>query len=525
MLKSLHIHSTVLCLSFYSLFISCKLALSNTWGYDEFGPIVSFLELDEREIIDTYYEYIPETLKSYFLDKVTLEYLLAIFIIPIRWTYALGISPWLNISRVITLDWEIQRLILLIPYILLSAIGFYLIIKSIKNDIVKFLFLTFILFSLPFTYWIPTVSSYSHHLFCFGLIIYGNNHVNISPGILSRKSIANTLAILFNYQYIPIIFLIGLSSLIKNKLFFFKNSYYKFWILPAFFSLSSFLFLIIRGKFTGKHLNPTYAALPQELSSSYNFIENIGDPLHTIYYLFKSYLAIINSFFYPFNFISYLLVLIFLIGILIFKKNIYKSLNPISQNILNLSYLSLISTFVLHITGVMPLSPSRHQLIMFLPFSLIIAFYVDYICKLLFNCKLILSVFLIFLFLSITVNLFFSFKNSDTYFKFSNLKNFQRIANNHSVQRILLTPCNFQLILEPYIRNNFSTVYRCGPKILNFLPSSVNSIAVWSDTQIKNSEILDYISEFSNDIWVIEVVNKYDDINPGFIYIARKILR
>src|SRR5882724_9635855 len=71
------------------------------WGYDEFGAVISHLELDDPVFLSEYRHYAQaiglhsEAAQWFFLHAV-----LPIAVVPIRWTYALGISPWLGLARV-----------------------------------------------------------------------------------------------------------------------------------------------------------------------------------------------------------------------------------------------------------------------------------------------------------------------------------------------------------------------------------------------------------------------------------------
>ena len=145
------------------------------WGYDEYGAAVTALELDDYAYMEIYKSFLLKAdISSRLIIWLYEHIFLPIFITPIRWTYSLGISPWLNLIRFVSLEWEIMRIILLLPSLMLSSLGFYWIAKFLyetqKSITPAIIFLTIIVCSYPFLYWTITLTSYSHHLICVGLI-------------------------------------------------------------------------------------------------------------------------------------------------------------------------------------------------------------------------------------------------------------------------------------------------------------------------------------------------------------------
>ena len=105
---------------------------SNHWGYDEFGAVSSHLELSNLIFKDEYKAYLKNIgISNEFIIKVIIDYFLPIIIVPLRWTYAIGISPWLGISNYINIDWPYLRPILMLPYVFLTYIGLSLIKKTL----------------------------------------------------------------------------------------------------------------------------------------------------------------------------------------------------------------------------------------------------------------------------------------------------------------------------------------------------------------------------------------------------------
>ena len=115
----------LLLLSFVLIF--CSL-LPPIWGYDEYASIITHLELNDLRFHEQYLSYFIKMGFSYNLSLFFTDYILPIFIVPIRWTYAIGISPIYGLARIIYLDWGQLRLIFLSLHIVLAVFGFSLII-------------------------------------------------------------------------------------------------------------------------------------------------------------------------------------------------------------------------------------------------------------------------------------------------------------------------------------------------------------------------------------------------------------
>ena len=226
---------------FFPLIVLLVILLANiippiVWGYDEFGAIVSHLELDNPAYTDIYREYL---VNFGITNPTILEFIITnifpIIVVPVRWTYATGISPILGVSRLIDIDWPLLGTFLLIPYIFFAMLGTYLVSLSVVSDErhqnVIFFFLSFILLSHPFLKWTLTLTSYSHHLFCFGLLLYSEVKLKQDNKILSKAALLRSVVQAFNYQYIVIVAILGLFELIRNFRSFFKEKIYLNWVL------------------------------------------------------------------------------------------------------------------------------------------------------------------------------------------------------------------------------------------------------------------------------------------------------
>ena len=144
-----------LILLFGFVFLS-KLLINPHFGYDEHGAVITYIELDDPIFKDVYYAYFPSIIRNLYGFEWAANFFLSIFIVPLRWTYALGFSPWLNFARLEGVNWLFLRIFLLLPFLILAIIGLFFIIKSLgeKNKIANIYIVSFLLLSAPFLFFL-----------------------------------------------------------------------------------------------------------------------------------------------------------------------------------------------------------------------------------------------------------------------------------------------------------------------------------------------------------------------------------
>jgi hypothetical protein len=505
------------------------------WGYDEFGTIVSHLELDNPDFNNIYRGYFVELgiTNPVALDFIV-NYILPLFIVPVRWTYALGISPIIGFSRFVDLEWPILGFVLLVPYIFFAILGAYLVALSITKNgghqNIFLFFLSFVLLSHPFLKWTLTLTSYSHHLFCFGLLLYSETQFKETNNIFSKLTFSRSIVQLFNYQYIVIFAAIGLYQVIINFKIFFKNKIYMNWILPFSIALASIGFLYLRGLVSGKHTNPAYATNVE----IYNFSGNTNSFISSVHYTitrlidFLYYFFIESKSFYggpndiSTSFIgSFIFILIIISIYLIILKKINKNI----KRILLLLLFSLLAPYLL---SFQPFVATRHSLVLFLPVALIFSFTASILLESFLKKKYVmLGSFLLLLFSAYNAVGFNTSKSVNL-----NIEKITPILSQYSINQIILSPCDYEPLLFNDIRNVFKVLYRCGPKIVNKVGPSEERIAILSKKDISVSDARKIISDFSVNDWVltgdfincnIKMVDK--DLCMSSVHIFNKVIK
>lgn len=483
------------------------LTINYHWGYDEFGTVVTYLELDDEVFINVYKDFLySKGLDDGYLLDFLIEVFLPIFIVPLRWTYAIGISPLLGISRIIELDWTQLRIVLFTPFAILASVGLYLIHKSLlklqldKN--ILLLFLLFLLSSPSFVHWSFTLSSYSYHIFCFGLIFYIEAHKDELPVVVFGKlSVLRSLPMLFNYQYIPIIAIFGVfdvftkTSALGRKIL--------AWIVPGAVALSSVVFLYMRAEFIGKHKNPALSMIDPEEAIRYNFLENISSFSEGLSFLF-SRIYDIFEYFYSMNQSLHVSSSYsnhhYLFGLfgLVLASLIFIYIKKINSNLYSFLAVYIFAHMLMYLLGVLPMMPSRHSLILLPPFALVFAVIVNEVLfKKVSNNKFYFSIVLIWF-----ATIFGNYMLSNNVKQMS-MKKVDIILTAYKVNDLIMSPCDIEPVLHLEIRKKYNMLYKCGPRVMRRLSDSANQIGFYSHNGATLSDVRNNIKDYSAARWIL----------------------
>ena len=502
------------------LVVAVLCSLNNIWAYDESAAVISHLELDDHRFIDKYRIYLNEIITNIHLQNFIIEYLLPFFIVPIRWTYALGISPIYGISRFLSFDWVILRLIFTTIHIVFNAFGLYLILKTLNIQFyskknISFLFIGLLFFSFPFIYWLLSLTSYSFHLLCFGLLIYTYCFFNKSQLFFSFKSFAYSLIILLNYQYVPVLFVLGLYELLLNWRVFFKEKLYKSWIFPSCLSSLSLIYLFIRSSVFSIHSNPSRFTLDDDILSQYIFSSNLSEFSEFLMFPINRFYDIINYFFINENYNEIFFTKIYseipiylIIFCLIIALFFYFKFNYEKSKIMQIVFIVLFTNILLYLIGVYPLIPSRHSLIMFLPFITFISYFFIFHCHKFISNNLTILIIIIFSFLNLYNNYTISSNLLDKDYLINTL-------NESEIDIIVLNSCSFEPLL--YL-NDHKTFYKCGPSIIEMIDNSKfesKRIAFYSSSTFNSKLILKELSLYFNNIhlYSFELIKEFTQHN------------
>jgi hypothetical protein len=468
------------------------------WDYDAYGSVISHIELDDPRMEVLYSSYFIKLGFSKELSTFVFNWILPIFVVPLRWTYALGVSPIYGLARCLEGDWLVIRYFFLLFHIVLATTGFKLILDSLKEFFevqVSHIFLGFIFLSPPFIYWLLTLSPYSFHLFGIGLLLKYGIEIDDNPRFFSKASMSRALVQMLNYQYIPVVFILGLYNILRQPSVFFRRKHYVSWFLPGLFALITVLFLYARSYLTGKHASANLSVLDEVSSLKYDIFYNSENIVDFVKFVFARYFDILT---YYFDHSQYYLVqslnytesgYLHIIVSLAILVTIVFSILHIQNRVVIVSTLFLLTSAVLYFLNIYPFMPSRHSLILYIPLALLLSVCLGSVLK-----KVPFLTYLSPLFL--VVSLFYlviSFNISTSPLK---IKRFVSILKANNVDRVVLVPCNQEPLFYRDELRHFRPLYKCGNEILEKITPNSCRIAVYSRGEISREEALSNIYPF-----------------------------
>lgn len=502
-------YNNLIILIFFVILILSGLGFSG-WNYDEYGAVVSHLELNDPRFIDQYIIILKEIgFNDFFIDKIIIP-LVQIFIVPIRWTYAIGISPIYSIIRIEDLPWDLVKTILIIAHASVSCLGLKLISHAINDKIIKLKFLTLfsaiILLSNPFVYWLNSFTSYSYHIFCFGILILVEfKKYSWEKKFIGKLSFSRAIIPIFNYQYIPVLFALGLIELLRNRKKFFLEKFYKSWILSIFVSIIAAVFILIRLSLINTDIDPELN-FPNatDYLIQYGGVESI---LSILKFITSRFVDIFYYFFFTvgfneyfrlesfsnldtlFSFIILLLILIFFIMILRLQR-----LNKDYFNIIKISMLIIFVQAFLYIFNILPISPSRHSLILFLPLSSLLVISFIYFWDKIFFKNSIYSIFTV---LMVVAIFYFHRIDQPQPRVISTIS--KECVIDEQVSNIILEPCYFEPVLD---NKDYKFIYSCGTFNNESVNKSTEKIAIFSLSNLTYKQKKNLILRYSNSNWI-----------------------
>lgn len=496
-----------------SIFLLCVALNFNDWAYDEYAAVTSHLELDDPRIISFYHQLIAGTGVPTYLNDYVISPALSILVVPLRWTYAIGLSPLYSIVRIDALSWETTKLILHIFHSIISFIGLVLIYVSLPKDLrgtTVPVLCSLMLLSSPFVYWSGTFTSYSYHLICFGLLLYEFTRTRVSSSLyFGRSALIRTMVIMLSYQYIFYLVLIGIIELNAKRARFFNRGLYKSWIMPGAMSLISVFFVFIRLFFGDFEVIPTLNyPEAQDLILSFdgsvgglvNFLQILASRSLDIAYYFYSgsgrdYFLLKDS-----SWLSVQLTLLLLSAVTFGGYFVYKAYSDskVVQRILRLCFIMLGGQILLYIFGILPMSPSRHSLVIFLPSVLLVVLALYVIYSTIFDSKLLLRILL-------TAGFVIALISSGKHFFVSPVGSDSKTQVDcllaSSVEKIVLDACFYEPLLQNKGNEEVRFLYSCGSHLIESLNEHTKRVAFLSRETEELSYAKEQLARYSSARW------------------------
>jgi hypothetical protein len=481
------------------------------WGYDEYGAVVSHLELNDPRFRHVYSEILTSYgFPQYIIENILLP-ILSLIIVPLRWTYALGISPLYSVIRLEALSWADAKIVLHAAHVLCCLIGMKLIFQSIparQVSTIAPIFLSCILLSSPFVYWITTFTSYSYHLLCFGLLLFGETRKDLDRNLyFGSISVTRVLVVLFNYQYIFALVGIGALELASKKTKFFSGGAYRGWIPVALLIIFSMLLIYLRLNSSGTVVSPQF-----NFNSAQQFLIDYSVGAVNIFYFISTrtvdiliYFFTVSSgreyfmlpnigrlspFEYSFFFLSFA-------ALTILCWRIVKAL-AVDRGILRVCIALILCQLALYFFRIQPMSPTRHSLILFLPLALLLSFMITGLFRGVIEGEKLLSrlslvVFFVIIFVSWSR---FLPNRIDTNSPISIV-----CLAESRINTVVLESCFLEPILENKANQNINFLYSCGPYVIDKVSASTDKLALLSYSSLNRDQRLNELGKYSEATW------------------------
>ena len=487
---------------YFIIFTLVIVVFGKPWGYDEFGVLITHIELTNNSFKNFYLSYFPifennNLLKEFFL------FTLPIIISPLRWTYAIGISPIYSLMYFFPMDWELAHRFFLLIYVCIAAFGISLITKNLNSSQfeknILLALLSIILISKNFNYWTLSLTHYSFNIICFGIFIaiYSNKKYSISSKVFSFKSIGFFIVSMLNYFYIPILLASAVIEILLHKSKFFIRGMYKSWILPGIGSFIGFCFIMIRTKFLDT--NGLWSQNVYEKFQIYDHtfngtLINFSERIVQIFYYFfldnnynQNFILDKN---FDLNIFQASLVILFVIVLIVqgFKYSQNKKIAMVCMII-------IFVTLVEYVFTSMPMIPSRHSLILFIPIS--------YFFSVLF--AKVISIFLDhkwtgkFLKITLSFALLIFFIHSKEQFEENKSFDIAKLEDciENKVDQVILDQCYLKPVMYQSIREKYDPIYSCGQRVIQKLSNKTREIAFISNKDPYDNK--SYIYAFLNE--------------------------
>lgn len=485
-----------------------------SWGYDEHAALISHIELGKEDFRSFYLREIQSYVASDFISNLILDYIVPVIIVPLRWTYSIGVSPLYEIIRISGISWYYLVLFLFFIHSLLSSIGLVLLASLFKRrgDAILFFASVFLicLLSKTFIYWNSTFTSYSFHFIAYWSLVYSlrlrtsEARTNIIP-----LNVLRAIPMIASYQYFPVIFMAGVLDLLLLRKSFFRDRQFLGWIFPGLMGVLGLTFVTFRSDNIGSARELT-RNFDQADAYMIDLFGSYGEP--EAFQFFASRLVDIANYFFfvnssddmflgaAFSSLGWLgAVLTLCVGAL-FMFGAFRAANSFGDEAVTIVAVGvgiIVTQFSLYLVGILPMSPSRHSLILFLPLACLCGIIVLWACRsyelarVFSGCVLLAGV------LFIVGERFDGVKRLGE----TDTSDVVGCLSNSGAQQFVLESC----FLEPVIhRRDIDFIYSCGPRNISLVSSSTVKVAVIGKYSSGPDWMSTTVGRYSDGTWSID---------------------
>ncbi|MDB2434679.1 hypothetical protein N9W66_11125 [Luminiphilus sp.] len=484
------------------------------WGYDEHAALISHIELDNKDFRAFYLNEIKSYGVPHFLSNLILNFILPFIIVPLRWTYSIGISPLYEALRIPGISWQYLVLLIFFIHSFVSAVGLVLLTSSFKQrgDALLFFLSIFLVFLLSktFSYWNSTFTSYSFHFIAFGSLVYS---VRLTKSQTRRDTFSlnffRAIPMMASYQYFPVVFMAGVLDMMILRTSFFRDRHFFGWIFPG---LVGFLGLLLV-RFRSGNIGSSREITKNFDQAQAYIVDFFGDSSFSdvIQFLASRLVDIVSYFFFinshddmflgsMFSSFGWFGAILTLGGGVFFIFGVFRAARGFGDEVLPVVVVAvgiIVTQFTLYLFGILPMSPSRHSLILFLPLTCLSSIIVLWVFRSYERARVISCCML-----AATV-LFILGGRLDGVTRLGETDTSDAIAclSDSGAQQFVLESC----FLEPVIhRRDIEFIYSCGPRDISLVKSSTAKVAVIGRYSSGTDWMSTTVGRYTDGTWSID---------------------
>jgi hypothetical protein len=302
----------------------------------------------------------------------------------------------------------------------------------------------------------------------------------------------------------------GLLEFIKNPKQFFKQGVYISWIIPTVIAILSIIFLVLRASISGQHGNPAFASIEGQKIERFDFLSNTESLVSSVEFFFNRLIDFVYYFFFESSghyqntlnysdFSIYFILPVLLTAIVLY----FKVLRKIEINFRSVLFIFILSLILPYLLGIQPMTPSRHSLVLFLPFILVLSYVANHLLEFIPSSRVKKVGLLLLLCVSTIQAIGFNHHKQ----KELDISEVVTVLKNYKIQHLVLNHCDFRPTLYKNISRNRIFYYKCGPIIARKIHEDINQIAILSEKKISIKEAKEIMISFSDKKWKLLNLN------------------
>jgi len=461
--------------------------------YDEGGAIQTILSAKYYNELEVYNQMWDERIDltkcdNTFIKKYSFD-VLPYVIVPIRWTYAVSVYPFITLLIDDNDSLEVIKIKGFFLFAVFNVVGFvflgFLLIKHFNISFLGYVFIGLVIsLGVDYLHYARSATTYAFLTLGVAIQLWAiksicrvvNVNTKMHRKVFYFSVLTYCAAVILNHQFIvtgPFLALLILWLYYQKKID--KELFFKSLIIVLIVFVGDIYFLKLRSEVLGLHLNPGQNVLSNGINGEYSLSNYKGIFRKLIYFFYNIPIFIfytLTGFYDPklrhFALISGFLFLVFWISFLFYfrqklilgvRTNRFFHLKISNSHLLIYYVFVNIFVFILLILlGRLNLSPTRHSLLFSILACIAIAKFSQYLPG---RIKLIFFLICFCCLLTSTLmNIPLEYKKS-----FFVERDLIEYAKKNKINYLVLQRCWIQPLLSNKVNRKFDVIYRCGPRV------------------------------------------------------------